>query len=93
MGQAFRVRSWPWSVPLAWATTLAASVALLGAGGLVLAAAMTLFALLLGWYCTQKVGGLTGDTYGAITEIMEALSLLAIGAAAARGWLDAFALG
>ena len=93
LGREFRAHSWPWGVPLAWLTALAASGALLGAGGLVLAAAMTISALLLGWYCAAKLGGLTGDTYGAITEVVEVFTLLAIGAAASRGWLDALLLG
>lgn len=93
LGREFRARSWPWSVPLAWATALVASGVLVGAGGLVLAAAMTIAALVLGWYCAAKLGGLTGDTYGAITEVVEVFTLLALGAAASRGWVDALLLG
>ncbi|MEX1252945.1 MAG: adenosylcobinamide-GDP ribazoletransferase [Dehalococcoidia bacterium] len=93
MGHEFRAHSWPWSVPVAWVAALAASGLLLGAGGLVLAATMTIAALLVGWYCAAKLGGLTGDTYGAITELVEAVALLALGAAAARGWVDASAWG
>ena len=91
MGAGFRERSWPLGVVPAGLTALAASLLLLNAGIAIFALA-TLFALALGVYVTEKLGGLTGDTYGAITEVIEAVTLLTIGAAASRDWLDSLIL-
>ena len=35
-----------------------------------------LFTLILTWYITRKIGGMTGDTFGAINELTEVFSLL-----------------
>lgn len=59
-------------------------VALVAAGlsgrviGLLIWVVATLLALALGWWLTRKLGGLTGDTYGAIEEGAEVLGLLVL---------------
>ena len=48
-------------------------------------AATTVFALLLACYASDRLGGLTGDVYGAITELTETLVLLTYVVAARVG--------
>jgi len=59
--------------------TLTAAI-LLGSGGILLFAAATGLAVLMGVGISRMIGGLTGDTYGAINEVVEA-SLLVIAVA------------
>ncbi len=48
---------------------------------LALALGSCVFALLFGWWAARRLGGgLTGDTYGALCELTELLSLLALAA-------------
>lgn len=56
---------------VAGVTALTAAI-LLGEGGLLLFAAATLMAILMGAGISRMIGGLTGDTYGAINEVVEA---------------------
>ncbi|MFH0942079.1 MAG: adenosylcobinamide-GDP ribazoletransferase [Chloroflexota bacterium] len=58
--------------------SLAAVVLLLGPKGLILAALLWLLTLGLGYYLRSKLGGLTGDSYGALIEIGEVLVLTLI---------------
>lgn len=58
--------------------SLAAAVLLLGPEGLILAALLWLITLGLGYYLRSKLGGLTGDNYGALVEIGETLVLTLI---------------
>lgn len=44
--------------------------------GLIVWSAVTFISLLLGLWMTQSLGGLTGDTYGAIEEVTEVIALL-----------------
>ncbi len=44
--------------------------------GLIIWLAVTLISLLLGLCITRSIGGLTGDTYGAIEEVAEVVALL-----------------
>jgi len=44
--------------------------------GLIVWIAVTLISMLLGYWITQSLGGLTGDTYGAIEELTESIALL-----------------
>ncbi|HET8910258.1 MAG TPA: adenosylcobinamide-GDP ribazoletransferase [Ktedonobacteraceae bacterium] len=46
--------------------------------GLLIWAVMTLAALAIAWGLTRKLGGLTGDTYGAIAEVVEVLGLFTL---------------
>jgi adenosylcobinamide-GDP ribazoletransferase len=56
---------------------VAASVLLSGIGGLLLFIIVSLTAWLLGMGMSRLLGGLTGDTYGAINEIAEVVALAA----------------
>jgi adenosylcobinamide-GDP ribazoletransferase len=46
--------------------------------GLVVWMAATVTALLLGFWITRSIGGLTGDSYGAIEEVVEVVALLVL---------------
>lgn len=63
---------------LIMAGSTAALIALIAAhlAGILVWAVATLLALALGTWITQRLGGLTGDTYGAIEEITEVVGLL-----------------
>jgi adenosylcobinamide-GDP ribazoletransferase len=77
LGEIFRQDSTSQRLALACALSLVA--ALLGAqlAGLIVWCVVTLTALALGVWITRKLGGLTGDTYGAIAEVAEIAGLLA----------------
>ena len=92
IGSPFHARA---SVPSAACavTLIVAAVVLLGAGGVYVAVAAAASALAIGAYATRQVGGMTGDLYGATTEVTEAALFLFIAALAGRGWIDALALG
>ena len=92
VGAGFRQRAWPAATLVGAATAAAASVALLGPGGLYAAAAAIAVALLCGVIATRLVGGMTGDLYGATVEIAEAALFLFIAAFANEGWIDAWLL-
>lgn len=83
LGSAFRSAGRT-SVGIAGATALTAAV-LLGGAGMLLFVSATALALLLGWGISRLLGGLTGDTYGAINEVIEAC-LLVIAAAMVPHW-------
>ncbi|HYM16238.1 MAG TPA: adenosylcobinamide-GDP ribazoletransferase [Dehalococcoidia bacterium] len=92
MGAAFHERAWPVATIAGTATALAASVALLGVGGVLALAFAAGCALAAGVVAKRAVGGMTGDLYGATIEISEALLLLCIAALANRGWIGAWLL-
>lgn len=76
LGATFRQTVTPRTVALAGA--FAIGIVLLSAqiSGLFVWCTMTFVALLLGTWITKTLGGLTGDTYGAIAEIAEIVGLL-----------------
>ncbi len=77
MGAAFQAgTSWR-QVAFGLATAAAASGMLLGAAGLILLAAAVVVSLGLGRWITGMLGGMTGDTYGAVNEVAEVAVLLA----------------
>ena len=69
-------------------TAVAAGFLLGGFAGLGLAAGVTLLAAGLGWAMSKSLGGLTGDTYGAINEISEVAVLAAAVILASHKWLE-----
>ena len=93
LGAEFKAAASPWRAAAGMASALIASVVLLGAGGVYVAALACAVALAFGAFATRLTGGMTGDLYGATIEITEAAVLLFIAALAHRGWIDAFALG
>jgi adenosylcobinamide-GDP ribazoletransferase len=61
---------------IATAIALIATVALLKLWGLVLMAGLWLIVFGIASYVKSRLGGLTGDAYGAINELAEVLMLL-----------------
>ena len=76
LGSAFlEGRGW-WQPVFGLATGLAAGWLLLGTAGLALAGGVLAVSLGLGWWMSRMLGGLTGDTYGAVNESAEVSVLL-----------------
>ncbi len=76
LGTSFQSGRARWQVGLAFATAAVAGGLFLGFGGLVLLGAALGVALGLGWWVTRLLGGMTGDTYGAVNEVAEVVVLL-----------------
>ena len=90
MGTAFQDgRHW-WQVAVAFATAAAVGVLFLGAGGAILLAIAVTIALGLGRWMTGLLGGMTGDTYGAVNEVGEVV-VLVLGIALFAAIPDVFA--
>ena len=80
LGKGFQTGAKGWHAGAAFAVALAASALLAGAAGAIMLAAATLLALALGRWMASLLGGLTGDSYGAINEVtMVAVLILAVG--------------
>jgi adenosylcobinamide-GDP ribazoletransferase len=78
MGKIFQEgRKWPW-LAIATAITLASCLGLMRLNGLAVMAAALVAAALLATWLSRKLGGLTGDAYGAINEIVEVSVLVLI---------------
>lgn len=69
--------TWWGLAPATLAAAAVAGVALRGAGLASLAGAGAI-ALLMGWHFTRRLSGLTGDTYGAINEVLEVAVLIMV---------------
>jgi adenosylcobinamide-GDP ribazoletransferase len=76
LGKAFQGGARAAAILTAGVIILAASVLMGGTGGIILLAAATGAALLLGRAMASMLGGLTGDTYGAINESVETAALV-----------------
>ena len=76
MGTAFQVEGRWWRVAFGSATAMAAVTLLLGPAGPVLLSAAVLVSLGVGWWMSRLLGGMTGDTYGAVNEMGEVTVLL-----------------
>jgi cobalamin synthase len=74
---------------IAATTSLAIAGAFLGWAGLGLALGGTLAAILVALYIRSRIGGLVGDSYGAINEVVEAAMLMGVLALSDKGWLHA----
>ena len=76
LGTSFQAgRSW-WQVAFGLTTAAAAGGLLLGVAGLVLLGAAVGVSLALGRWTSGLLGGMTGDTYGAVNEVAEVAVLL-----------------
>lgn len=64
-----------WQLIFASAVTVAVSYYLLQTAGLMLCGAVLAGAVLLAAYLVRRVGGMTGDLFGAVNELMEVLAL------------------
>ena len=81
----FHRQSWPRPLLIAGATAVAAAVFILGPAGVALIGGGTLSAVVMAWWFQARLGGLTGDTYGAIIETIEmAIWILFAGAGQIR---------
>lgn len=87
LGVLFRRYAWPWPVPVATVSSLVLAVALFGGGGAALWGVAVLLALGLGAAISNRLGGLTGDSYGAICEITQVVVLMLIVSGHQTGWL------
>ena len=78
LGTSFKEgASWTKAV-LATAITLAACAGLMRLEGLAVLASAWFISFLLSYYLSRKLGGLTGDTYGAINEVVGVSVLILI---------------
>lgn len=76
IGTSFQPTGGRWQLLAGLALTVAAAVALAGPGGLALLALATAVALGLATWASRLLGGVTGDVYGAVNEIVEATVLV-----------------
>lgn len=76
MGKVFKEGASLGRILTATAAALTVCLVLIGLGGLMLMVGVWLIALALGRFFRSRLGGFTGDAYGAINEIGEALTLL-----------------
>ncbi len=80
LGTSFQEgRNW-WQVGFGLATAAVAAVLFLGGGGAILVGVVVVVALGLGRWMTGMLGGMTGDTYGAVNEVGE-VAVLVLGIA------------
>ena len=76
LGIAFKDGAKTWHVVFGLATAAVAGGAMLGIAGLVLLGAAIVVSLGLGRWISGMLGGMTGDTYGAVNEVAEVTVLL-----------------
>ena len=76
LGSAFRAGRRRWQVAFGFATAATAAGLLIGLAGLVLLGVAVAIALAIGGWITGLLGGMTGDTYGAVNEVGEVAALL-----------------
>ena len=88
LGSPFHQGGKNWSTATAAVSAGAAAVLLGGIAGAGMLAGATVIAWLLGWATVSKLGGMTGDTYGAVNEVVGALALAAAVALLPHGWLE-----
>ncbi|HEV8635859.1 MAG TPA: adenosylcobinamide-GDP ribazoletransferase [Chloroflexota bacterium] len=74
LGASFRIAGFRWQLVVAGAITLAVAAAT-GPLGLIGVALATAAALVGGRYLARRLGGLTGDTYGALAVVAETVVL------------------
>jgi adenosylcobinamide-GDP ribazoletransferase len=79
--------SWP-RFTIATVITLAVAIILARLNGFVIMVAIWVIVVAMATYLKGKLGGLTGDTYGAINEVSEVLALILVCLLAHVGWLD-----
>lgn len=89
LGKDMRQVAWPYPA-LAGVVALAASVAFFAGWGLALFGFASVLSWLVAWYVRGKIGGITGDVYGAIGEVVEVAVLLFAASGQETGWLAAW---
>ena len=88
LGSPFHQGAIRWPTAAATVSAIVAGVLVGGIAGAGMLVGATLLAWLLGWAMASKLGGLTGDTYGAVNEVIGVLALLATVAVLPHGWLE-----
>ena len=88
LGSPFHQGGIAWPTALAGVTAIAGAVLLGSIAGAGMFAGATLITWVLGRSVAAKLGGLTGDSYGAINEVIEMLALMAVVAMASHGWVQ-----
>jgi len=78
LGQAYKGYANWWGLVIATLITIAVSVVLLELLGLALLAAIWLILVIMAAFLKKRLGGLTGDTYGAINEVIEVCALILV---------------
>lgn len=73
---------------IAGITAIAGAVLLGSIAGAGMLVGATLIAWLAGKYMAAKLGGLSGDSYGAVNETIEVLALMAVVAMAPHNWVE-----
>ena len=76
LGTAFQAGTSRWQVAFGLATAVAAGGLLLGTTGVLLLGGAVTASLGLGWWTSRILGGMTGDTYGAVNEVAEVTVLV-----------------
>ena len=76
LGTAFQAGAKRWHVAFGVATAAAAGGVFLGIAGLLLLCSVIVVSLMLGRWISVMLGGMTGDTYGAVNELAEVTVLL-----------------
>ena len=77
-GSLFKEHSGLQELFLATVLALVVALSLFSLWGLAILGALWLAVALLGWIFTRSLGGLTGDTYGALCEVSEVLILVMV---------------
>lgn len=90
LGTAFLRARGKWQLALGLAVALFASAALAGIYGIALLAAASALAWGIGAWAARLLGGVTGDIYGAVNEIVETALLVMM--IALLAYIDPFAL-
>ncbi len=75
LGASFTLGRSRWHWVIGFITTMAAAVLLMGNGGLIILVVSLTIALAFGWWISRLIGGMTGDTYGAVNEVTEVSAL------------------
>ena len=76
MGSSFQMGTNRWQIVFGLATAVLTAGLLVGAAGAVLLGAAIAVSLLLGRWIVGMLGGMTGDTYGAVNEVAEVTVLM-----------------
>ena len=76
LGTSFEIGRSRWQLAVGFVIAAVAAGLLMGVGGLVLLAVSVAAAMALGWWVSRLIGGMTGDTYGAVNEVAEVSVLL-----------------
>lgn len=82
LGEGLKKAATWWSLALAAFLVLVISYLALQGTGVAALAGACLLCLLMGWHFTRRLSGLTGDTYGAINEVVEVAVLVMVPLAA-----------